>query len=412
MALPFLKDEAEGTRNVAFWACFAITIGLALVSLYGVWAEDAASLNPGIFIGKVFWSIAVVGSEFLVAMALQRAILAPTKLRKVAGSAVFALLAFFCVGNVERGVHAMYPAVFTADTQQLKDLAALAGTQATDIKSAANTAISDIPTQLANVRGDIAALEAEQKLIAGDGTVEGIKRSQRHLQTMTYYEGNIDGVWDTLTKNAALRRGNEIKADLEVKTALVKQLESGQSVTTTATAATTQDNTRIENDAKARKRESFGNQVTIGAWTLESARSLGWIVFISGITVAAAASASASVQRRAEELAEAEHKLALAALQPGSALAHPAPVVEPSPAEVAPDPLPEPTIVRAPEPEPEPTPEPAPAPLPAADMTPTQVRAQNAGRAANHARKAAEADRSIPVGDWSGRDDRTMQEAA
>ena len=293
-----------------------------------------------IFIGKVFWSIAVVGAEFLVAMALQRAIIAPTKTRKAGGVIVFVMLAIFCVSNVERGVHAMYPTVFKSDAQQLKDLAKLAGTQATDITAAASTAISSIPEQMATARTDLAKLEAELKLIsASDGTETSIKNAQRHLQGLNYYDGDIDGRWEELTKAAVQRRGSEIRTDLELKRSVIKGLETGVPVTATATASNDASESKIENDAKARKREAFGNQVTLGAWTLEGARSLGWIVFLSALTMGAVS----SVSRRQEELLEAEHQLALSTLKAGRAAPAPPVVAEAPPApEPAPEPVPEP----------------------------------------------------------------------
>jgi len=287
MAIPFIKDEVEGTRSIAFWACVGITLGLALVSLYGVWAENSGELTGSIIVGKIFWSVAVVGAEILASMALQRAILAPTKLRKAGGTIVFGALAYFCVGNVERGIHCMYPDVFQSDTQELRDLATLAGTQATEIKTASSTAISSIPEQLTNARTEVAKLEAELKTIsAADGTETSIKLAQQHLQSLGYYDGDIDGLWQDKTKRAVLRRGAEIRSEVSIKKGVITQLESGAPVTTTATASEGQNKTKIENDAKARKREQFGWQVIVGAWTLEGARSLGWIVFISGVTVA------------------------------------------------------------------------------------------------------------------------------
>lgn len=356
MAIPFMKDEAEGTRLIAFWACVAITFGLALVSLFGVWAEDGEAITFWIFVGKVFWSIAVVGAEFLVAMALQRALIAPTKARKAGGVIVFIMLAVFCVGNVERGVHAMYPTVFKTDTQQLRDLAALAGTQATDITAAASTAISSIPDQMATARVDLAKLEAELKLIsASDGTETSIKNAQRHLQGLNYYDGNIDGKWEELTKAAVQRRGSEIRADLELKRNIIKGLETGVPVTATATASNDASETKIENDAKARKRETFGNQVLLGAWTLEGARSLGWIVFLSLLTVGAVS----TTLRRQDEIDDLEHQAKLAAIRAGMASPDsPAPVEVPPAATPEPAPIsePEPLVLDEPIPEPEPIP--------------------------------------------------------
>ncbi len=382
MAIPFMKDEAEGTRQIAFWACVAITFGLALVSLFGVWAEDGEAITFWIFIGKVFWSLAVVGAEFLVAMALQRAIIAPTPIRKAGGVGVFILLAVFCVGNVERGIHALYPTVFKTDTQQLKDLATLAGTQATDISTAASTAIGSIPEQLTTARTDLAKLEAELKLIsASDGTETSIKNAQRHLQGLNYYDGDIDGKWEDLTKAAVQRRGSEIRSDMELKRNVIRGLEAGTPVTTTATASDDASKTKIENDAKARKREAFGNQVTLGAWTLEGARSLGWIVFLSVLTVAAVSNAS----RREDEIADAEHQAKLAAIR----------------ASMAPAPAPAPVVAAAP---PEPVQEPAPieplvTPPPVEERSDASQRARNAGKANAHMNKADQLESVILVND-------------
>lgn len=399
-AIPFMKDEAEGTRLIAFWACVAITFGLALVSLFGVWAEDGESITFWIFVGKVFWSIAVVGAEFLVAMALQRALIAPTKARKVGGVIVFALLAIFCVSNVERGVHAMYPSVFKSDTQELRDLAALAGTQATDITAAASTAISSIPEQMATARTDLAKLDAELKLIsASDGTETSIKSAQRHLQGLNYYDGNIDGQWEELTKSAVQRRGSEIRTEAELKRNVIKGLESGVPVTTTATASNDASESRIQNDAAARKREAFGNQVLLGAWTLEGARSLGWIVFLSLLTVGAVS----TVLRRQDEIDDLEHQAKLAAIRAGMAPAPPPVAVEPPPA---------PT----PAPEPEPAPEPIPEPLvlvdPVPEMTDQQRRSRQGGLAAQHQRRADKAERLLVIGPTSTIDTLAMGVAA
>ena len=389
MAIPFMKDEAEGTRLIAFWACVAITFGLALVSLFGVWAEDGEAITFWIFVGKVFWSIAIVGAEFLVAMALQRALIAPTKMRKAGGVLVFAMLAYFCVGNVERGVHAMYPTVFKSDTQQLKDLAALAGTQATTITTAATTAISSIPEQMATARADLAKLEAELKLIsASDGTETSIKSAQRHLQGLNYYDGNIDGQWEELTTGAVQRRGSEIRNDMELKRNIIKGLETGVPVTTNATANESASKDKIENEAKARKREAFGNQVLFGAWTLEGARSLGWIVFLSGLTVAAVSMA----MRREDELADLEHENRKAEILAQRVTAPiPAATPEPAPAVAAPPP---------PEPVQEPAPiEPLVAPPPEEPRSDASQRARNAGKANAHMNKADELRSVILVND-------------
>lgn len=395
MAIPFMKDEAEGTRLIAFWACVAITFGLALVSLFGVWAEDGEAITFWIFVGKVFWSIAVVGAEFLVAMALQRALIAPTKARKAGGVIVFIMLAVFCVGNVERGVHAMYPTVFKSDTQQLRDLAELAGTQATDITAAASTAISSIPDQMATARVDLAKLEAELKLIsASDGTETSIKNAQRHLQGLNYYDGNIDGKWEELTKAAVQRRGSEIRADLELKRNIIKGLETGVPVTATATASNDASETKIENDAKARKRETFGNQVLLGAWTLEGARSLGWIVFLSLLTVGAVS----TTLRRQDEIDDLEHQAKLAAIRAGMApdAAPPPPAPPPEPPEmVLSEPLEAPPAAAA---EPE--------EAPPVELSPAQRRGRAGGKAAAQYRAAdkAKSERLILVGDWEARD--------
>ena len=369
MAIPFIKDEAEGTRSVAFWALVGITLGLAFVSLFGVWAEDGEATTGWIIVGKFFWSVAVVGAEFLAAMALQRAILAPTIPRKVAGVIVFLGLAWFCVHNVERGIHAMYPTIFKSDTQELRDLAGLAGTQATDIKTAATTAIASIPDQLATARTDLAKLEAELTKITANSTETSIKLAQQHLQGLGYYDGDIDGIWQDKTKDAVLRRGAELRTEITVKKNIITGLESGSPVTTTAAASEGQSKTQIDNEAKARKREEFGNQITVGAWVLEGARSLGWIVFVSGITVAGV-SALAGLRDDIERQ-KLQNEL-------NSLRVSPAPVVAAT-AEAAPEPV-------------------APEPPPPPEMTEQERRSRQGGLSAQHNRRAANAERLLVIG--------------
>jgi hypothetical protein len=380
------KDEAEGTRSVTFWACVAITFGLALVSLYGVWAEDGQSLDAGIFIGKCFWSVAVVGAEFLAAMALQRAIIAPSLPQKIGGVIVFVGLAWFCVHNVERGVHKMYPTIFTADAQELRELAQLANTQAGTINTAADTAIKSIPEQLAGKRTELAKLEAELKLITGDGTEASIKRAQSHLQGLTYYDGAIDGLWEDKTKGAVLRRGNEIRSEMEVTRGVIKQLETGAPVTTTATASDDQSKTSISRSGEARKREEFGNQIAVGAWVLEGARSLGWIVFLSSMTLAGVS----NNRKREAELDDIRHeneKARLLAERVAVPTVQAPTPVEAPPVEVPPAPEPEPFVLDEPLP---------PAPLPEPEKP---IPGRAGGLGAQHINRASKLENVILVDD-------------
>jgi peptidoglycan hydrolase-like protein with peptidoglycan-binding domain len=427
MAIPFMKNEAEGTQDVAFWAGLAITIGLAAVSLYGVWAEPGMpEPQPdtwGIIVGKVLYSIAVVGAEFLTAVALYRTIIAETWPRRIVGFVVFIGLAWYCVHNVERGIHRIYPTVFSSDAQELRDLATLAGTQATSIDAAATTAISSIPEQLAQARTDLAKLEAELTKITASSTETSIKIAQQHLQGLGYYDGNIDGKWEELTKDAVLRRGDEIRAEMGIKKNVITGLERGTPVASTATASEDQNKVKITNEAKARKREAFGRQITAGAWVLESARSLTFVVYIAGI-------AGALIMRRKRdiELAKLDNELedikSRKAAPPAPAVPEPppAPISEPvaspvaaeAPAQPEPETIlqppletpeqpvtqaePEPIAQTAPDPEPQPELEPMPdlEPVAAADLNSAQRRSKKGGEANQFYKRAGKLKIPLP----------------
>jgi hypothetical protein len=382
-AIPFLKteNEADASKAGAFFACVLVTFGLAYVSIYGVWKV------PGDAWGKAGYTLAVLGAECLAAFALMRAMLAPTVLRKVAAFIVFIGLAWYCVHNVERGVHQMYPSMFASDAKELRDKAALALEQAGQFQQGADAAREASGSELALVRTRIAELKAEQQLMASQSP-EKIKEAQALLIASGKYFGRVDGIRQTLTEAAMRARGEEIARELIVLNEREAGMASGAPApqqTVVADARTSQ----IELEADARARAYEGLLLTIGLWVLEAARSVGLVVFVSGIT----ATGTVGLDRLREDIERAKLQTQLKNVLADEP---PEPVERPYRPAPEPEPLPKP-------PEPEIEPEPPPPPPPPA-LTPTQQRARNAGLASSHARELRRDPIKIPVGDHALRD--------
>lgn len=389
-AIPFLKteNEADASKAGAFFACVLVTIGLAYVSIYGVWKV------PGDAWGKSGYTLAVLGAEFLAAFALMRAMLAPTLLRKIAAFVVFIGLAWYCVHNVERGVHVMYPSLFERDAQELRDKAALALEQAGQFQQGADTARENSGAELALVRTRIAELRAEQQLMASQSP-EKIREAQALLISQGKYFGRVDGIRQQLTEAAMRARGEEIARELTV----LNERENGMATGAPApqqTAVADARTSQIELEADARKRAYEGLLLTIGLWVLEAARSVGLVVFVSGIT---AASANGST-RLEEEIKMARLREELEAIKAGR--------------KIAPEPEPEPEPMQEDEPkaeEPEPAPQPEPEPEPEQEDVKINA-ASKGGRASAAARRAARQEIVVHLDDWRERDGVKIREEA
>lgn len=362
MAIPLLNPDTEDrdTKAIAFWAILAITCGLALVSLYGIWAQ------PGEVLGKIAYTLPVMGAEFLIAVAVMRAIAAPTWPRMAMAVVVSVGLSWYCVHNVERGIKLTYPELFSADAASLEAKASLRGDQSKLLAEQATQTRSELRADMATIRADITAREEEQKLMTASAPAL-IEKAQKLLQAKGLYNCAacpIDGRDETETAKARAAYGEQLNRELSelrsLEASLRTQLSGG---VVEATNAASEDQIALEAQARERGRE--GRLITIGAWVLELSRSLGGVLFLGGVT----ARVVSDGRRRAEELAEQEHANRLAALRAQQTAA-------PQPANDAP----------APEP----------------DLTPEQRRSRNGGLAAGQGKAAERAanDRTINLDDW------------
>lgn len=329
------KNEADATRKFALLAVVVITLGLASISVTGIiatatWTWMSALPTFGLI-------IAVLGAEALATVAFIRTLTAPTKARKVAGALIFIGLAAIGVHNAENGAHVVWPDRFAESSGSLAAKAALAGEEAATLKVAQDAAVGSTGGELERVRTEIADLKVEQQLMASMSP-EGISKAQSLLLAQGKYFGSVDGIRQDKTESAMRARGEEIQREL----ATLKAREDGFMAGQASPVLQANTDKRLEQIAQADKAAA-----AFWAWfwlilmlcTLEGARSLSLWALITDIQ----SSDVDLTRQRANELADAEHQAALAAIR-STVVAAPAPVAPPPapPPEPAPAPIPEP----------------------------------------------------------------------
>lgn len=336
MAIPFLDpaNEDRDTKVVTFWAIAAITLGLCGVSVYGIWAQ------PGNAVGKVFYTLPVVGAEVLCAYAVLRAIQSPTRFRMVLALVTTIGLSWYCVHNVERGIKLAYPELYAEDAQAMKDRAALYATEAEKLGDQAVSAKDDLREDRRLLRQDIAKLEGEQELMTAR-TAERIMTAQKLLQSKGLYKGAVDGKDEELTAAARREYGETIQTQLES----LKRQEAALGVSLSSGAVEASSSRRedtIKQEARARERDREGRLLTIGTWVLEVSRGLGGFLFLGSATVAGLS----RLRKLQDDIEAAQLQAKLDALKTPKPAA---PEVEPAETEAMP--LSEPVAVEA-EPDP------------------------------------------------------------
>ncbi len=334
------KNEADATRKFALLAVVIITLGLASLSVTGIIATASWSFMS--FLPIVGLIIAVLGAEALATVAFIRTLTAPTKMRKVAGSLIFLGLAAIGVHNAENGAHTVWPERFAESSGSLAAKAELAGEEAATLKTAQDAAIGGSSGELERVRTQIAELKTEQTVMASQSP-EGIEKAQSLLLAQGLYFGRVDGVRQDKTESAMRARGEAIQAELATLKAREDGLMQGQA----SPVMSANTDKRLEQIANADKAAA-----AFWAWfwlilmlcVLEGARSLSLWALITDIQ-----SSDVDLSRqRSQELADAEHQAALAAIrstmvaapQPVAAAPEPPPAAIPEPVETPPAPLP------------------------------------------------------------------------
>jgi hypothetical protein len=241
--------------------------------------------TPGQIIIRGALAIILSGAELLAAVALVRVMLAQNAWRKVAGAVIFIGLAWACIQNGKRAVHLVYPE-FAESATLLTAKAEIAKKDADDFEAARTAAVSATPAELAQVRTEIAALKAEQTLMASQSP-ENIKKAQALLIAQGKYYGEVDGLRERLTEAAMRSRGEELSNEL----GLLKIREDGL-INGVVAAPVADDGPEIvpasvlqaDLEDRARKSAAATIWLEVMLWVFEGARSFGLWALVATIT--------------------------------------------------------------------------------------------------------------------------------
>jgi hypothetical protein len=284
MSLPFLRAESEetATQAAAFIAVCIITVGLCTMNVMGVLAGSQGT-SIGQWVIRIALAVIVCGAELLGAVILVRVMLAPNRLRKVIGALIFLGVAWACIQNGKRAVHLIYPE-FAESSALLEAKAGIAGEEAALVSEARGKAIDATPEELARVRTDIAALKAEQQLMASQSP-EKIKEAQSLLIAQGKYFGRVDGLRQTLTEAAMRSRGEEIAREL-TNLGLREEALAAGAVTAAAGVAAGVNPAVLQADLadRARKAREATIWLEVMLWVFEIARSFGLWALVTTIT--------------------------------------------------------------------------------------------------------------------------------
>lgn len=408
MAFGLSAEKEEPTLKwIAGTAVVLLTLGLGALNTWGAWIGSG---------GNLFFSATVAGAELLLLAALGLTILARTWPRRIVGGIITFLLMIACLSNGEKAIHESFKTVFIDAPEVLETKATLADEQAVRLEEAAKAYREELREDRKQLRADIVRAEAELALMVSQTQ---ISEAQTLLKAKGFYLGPIDGKREVLTESAMLKYGEELRISISALKA-----EDTKIAETLAMGSVVPEANKLREDAV--KMRGDAANIRIQTWwarlvllAFEAARSFAVWAFLMVTTATAI-----NMIRNAEEalrMAHANKRVmeinAEIALIQGVAPATVKPIAIAAPSEAsvatAPGPVvaaePPPAIEPLVEPEPaEPAPEPAPEPPAPPEMTAAQRRAQNAGMASQFARRAADADRSIPVDDWSAREDRKV----
>jgi hypothetical protein len=284
MSLPFLKAESEenATQAIAFIGICIITAGLMVMNVSGALASSVGT-GPLEMTIRVALAVILSGAELLAAVTLVRVMLAANTLRKVVGSILFLGLAWACIQNGKRAVHLIYPE-FAESSALLEAKAGIAGEEAALVATARAKAIDATPEELARVRQDIAAIKAEQQLMASQSP-EKIKEAQALLISQGKYFGRVDGLRETLTEAAMRSRGEELAQQLTTLNLREEALAAG-AVTAAAGVSAGQNAAVLQADLadRARKAKAATIWLEVMLWVFEAARSFGLWALVTTIT--------------------------------------------------------------------------------------------------------------------------------
>ena len=409
-ALPFLtgktEDEESALKRILGYAFYLVTIGLMLLNISGAWIGSK---------GNLFYTIAIMGAELFVALALGALIFTRNNLRFGVGMVVFLVGVWITLENGKMAITHSMDDVFTGTPTELREQATLAEKRATELDAEAVDGKTNDKESLAALREEMAELKNERTLMQSQSK-DGITRAQTALKDMGLYGGPIDGIRENLTEGAMEARGEWARKRMELLQTQIDDLtgvtapppvaEAPPVVTDTPAEAKRKEAIELRKQAtEVEERTLWLHILLIG---LEGIRSLALWVFLMDGTM----TASRLKRKALDQLALARVNVQIAEINSQIAA-----LQSPAPTTVATlESIPAPPVAVEPPPAPIPPPKPEPEPLtlvdPAPEMTAQQRAARQGGLAAQHERRAAKTEKLLVIGPVSTIDAQLAKVAA
>lgn len=282
MAIPFLRNESEEevTQSIAFIGTVTITLALAVFNVVGAISRSEPTTALG-FLAAGAFGVLLAGLELMAAVALVRALVAPTRLRLFLGIVVFAGMAWVCVQNGKYAAKEIFPELKTNATL-LEAKSEIKTTEAQTKASRENATVSALPGMLADVQADIIEAERQQRLLEAQSP-EKISEMQQMLISNGYYFFQVDGKIGPETEKAMRSMGEDLRNTLATLNAQEARLRAG------IISGPETDETDADEDAavlaavyadQAQENRSADVWIEVMLWVAEGGRSLGLWLFV------------------------------------------------------------------------------------------------------------------------------------
>ena len=286
MAIPFLRNESEEdvTQAIAFIGTVTITFALAVFNVVGAISRS----EPEGWLGHLAqgaFGLLLAGLELMAAVALVRALVAPTRLRLFMGISVFVFMAWVCVQNGKYAAKEIFPELKT-NAAFLEARAEIEGKRAVTQETRDNAATSALPGMLASVQADIIEAERQQRLLEAQSP-EKIAEMQQMLISNGYYFFQVDGRIGPETERAMRSMGEDLRNKLATLNAQESRLMAGIVGGGDASDETPSDETAAVQAAvfedQAKQNRQAGLWIEVMLWVAEGGRSLGlWLFVVTG----------------------------------------------------------------------------------------------------------------------------------
>lgn len=285
MAIPFLRNESEEevTQSIAFIGTVTITIALAVFNVVGAISRSEPTTALG-FLAAGAFGVLLAGLELMAAVALVRALVAPTRLRLVLGIVVFFGLAWVCVQNGKYAAKEIFPELKTNATL-LEAKAAINTKKAATQDTRDAAASSALPDMLAAVQADIIEAERQQRLLEAQSP-EKIAEMQQMLISNGYYFFQVDGRMGPETERAMRSMGEDLRNELATLNAQEARLRAGIIGGGEQTDTADEDSAAVQAAVQAdqaKQNRQAGVWIEVMLWVAEGGRSLGlWLFVVTG----------------------------------------------------------------------------------------------------------------------------------